>query len=93
VVNKYRLNAFLFSDLEHVLRVLSIDTLIITGVVTNGGCLLTAMDAFQRGFEVIMVSDCCAARSEESHLMGLNYLKPFAKILTANEALKLFERA
>ena len=86
VVNTYRMNAFLFSNLEYLLRVLGVDTLIITGVSTNTGCLLTAMEAFQRGFAVIIASDGCATYKEERHQSALEYLKPFAKILTADEA-------
>lgn len=77
VVSVYRMNQFLFSNLEHILRVLKVETLIITGVNTDTGCLLTIMDAFQRGFDVIVVTDCCASWNEEKHQMGLNYLKPF----------------
>ena len=77
VVNIYRMNHFLFSSFEHILRMLSVDTIIMTGINTNAGCLLTAVDAFQRGFDVIMVTDCCAAWNEEKHQSALNYLKQF----------------
>ncbi len=77
LVNIYRLNHFLFSNFEHILRVLKVNTLIVTGINTDTGCLLTAMDAFQRGFDVIVVTDCCAGWSEEKHQTGLSYLRPF----------------
>jgi nicotinamidase-related amidase len=88
VVNTYRMNAFLFSNLEYFLRVLDINTLIITGVSTNTGCLLTAMEAFQRGFKVIIASDGCATYKEERHQAALEYLKPFAQILTVDEIME-----
>jgi nicotinamidase-related amidase len=87
VVNIYRMNAFLYTNLEHILSFLHVDTVIITGISTNTGCLLTAMEAFQRGFEVIMVSDGCATYKEEKHRWALEYLKPFAKILTTDEVI------
>ncbi len=77
VVSVYRMNQFLFSNLEYLLRMLNASTLIISGINTDTGCLLTAMDAFQRGFDVIIVTDCCASWNEEKHQTGLDYLKPF----------------
>jgi nicotinamidase-related amidase len=92
IVNIYRMNAFLFSNLEYLLRVLGVNTVIITGVSTNTGCLLTAMEAFQRGFEVIIASDGCTTYKEEKHQAALEYLKPFAKILTVDEVIDQLKR-
>jgi len=77
LVNIYRMNHFLFSNLEHTLRMLKVDTIVLTGINTNAGCLLTAVDAFQRGFDVIIVTNCCAAWNEEKHQSGLSYLRQF----------------
>lgn len=77
MVSVYRMDQFLFSTLEYTLSMLKVDTLIITGINTDTACLLTAMSAFQRGFDVILVTDCCGAWNEEKHQMGLNYLRPF----------------
>ena len=52
------------------------------------------MGAFQRGFDVIVVTDCCASWNEERHQIGLNYLKLFGKLikqLTLTEAIALLE--
>jgi len=91
VVHIYAMNAFLHTDLEHILRALGVATLIMTGISTDASCLLTAMEAFQRWFDVIMVSDCCASWNEERHQRGLNYLKPFTKILNCEEVIKLLK--
>ena len=88
IIPVYAMDAFLNSLLERILRSLKISRLFITGLSTDIGCLLTAMGAFQRGFEVYLISDCCATRSEEKHQMALNYLKPFTKVVTADEAIE-----
>jgi len=88
-VTIYAMDAFLDSTLERVLRSLETKRVFITGQTTDVGCLLTSMAAFQRGFEVVFVSDCCASRSWEKHQMALNYLTPFAKILKAEQAIKM----
>lgn len=91
VVDIYAMDAFLRTDLEHILRASGVTTLIMTGLTTDASCLLTAMEAFQRWFDVVMVSDCCASWNEERHQRGLNYLKPFTKILHSDEVIKLLK--
>jgi len=85
----YAMDAFLDSPLERVLRSQEIKKVFITGQTTDVGCLLTSMAAFQRGVEVILVSDCCASRNLDRHQMALNYLKPFARVVKAEEAMRM----
>ena len=78
-VQKTRFSAFIqgSSNLEAVLRARGIDTVIITGTVTNVCCESTARDAMMRNFRTIMVTDANAATSDELHNASLSafYLK------------------
>ncbi len=62
VVAKPRYSAFYGTDLEAILRSKGIDTLIISGTVTNVCCDSTARDAFSRDYKVIFLSDGTATR-------------------------------
>jgi len=62
VVGKPRYSAFYGTDLEAILRSKGIDTLIISGTVTNVCCDSTARDAFSRDYKVIFLSDGTATR-------------------------------
>jgi ureidoacrylate peracid hydrolase len=68
-VIKTRYSAFIqgASDLEEQLKSRDIDTVIITGTVTNVCCESTARDAQMRNFRVIFVSDGNAANSDAEH--------------------------
>ena len=57
VIKKHRYSAFYNTDLETQLRNRGIETLIITGTVTNMCCESTARDAQFRDYNVIFVSD------------------------------------
>lgn len=57
VIKKHRYSAFYNTDLETQLRNRGIDTLIITGTVTNMCCESTARDAQFRDYKTIFVSD------------------------------------
>ncbi len=78
-IQKTRYSAFIqgSSNLEALLRARGIDTVIITGTVTNVCCESTARDAMMRNFKTIMVTDANAATSDELHNASLAafYLK------------------
>jgi ureidoacrylate peracid hydrolase len=72
-VDKHRFSAFLpnSSDLDALLRERGIDTLIITGTITNVCCESTARDANMLGYKVVFVSDATAAFTDEEHNAAL----------------------
>lgn len=53
--------------LDENLRGRGIETLIITGLVTNGCCDCTARDAFQHGYNVVVATDATAAMTDQEH--------------------------
>jgi ureidoacrylate peracid hydrolase len=75
-VVKNRFSAFIqgSSDIEVLLKSNDIDTLLVTGTVTNVCCESTARDAAMLNYKVIMVSDGNAARTDDEHNATLNNL-------------------
>jgi ureidoacrylate peracid hydrolase len=93
---KNRFSAFIqgASDLEIRLRAAGIDTVVIAGTVTNVCCESTARDAMMRNFKTILVSDACAARSDEEHKASLASLFwTFADVATADDVAARLEPA
>jgi ureidoacrylate peracid hydrolase len=88
-VYKTRYSAFADeSGLEEALGRAGIDTVLIAGTKTNICCESTARDAMMRGFDVVMVADCCAALSDEEHRSALeNVIQQFGDVLTADEVV------
>jgi len=77
------------SQLERLLRSLEIDTVLIAGTKTNVCCESTARDAMMLDFKVVMLSDCCAALSDDEHRSALeNIFQQFGDVSTADEALR-----
>jgi nicotinamidase-related amidase len=62
VVDKLFFSGFHNTDLDSILRAHDIDTVVITGTVTNVCCESTVRDAVHREYKVIVVSDACAAQ-------------------------------
>jgi biuret amidohydrolase len=57
LVIKRAFSAFFGTDLDHVLRVNGIETVIICGVATHSCCEATARDARHRNYNVVFLSD------------------------------------
>ncbi len=66
IIKKRRYSAFFGTDLELLLRELSIVNLYLTGVLTNICVYATALDARMRGFNVIVFKDLVASLSRET---------------------------
>jgi nicotinamidase-related amidase len=75
VLQKRRYSAFHGTGLDQLLRELEVDTLILTGVVTDICIQHTAADAFFRGYKLIVPEDCVEAVNEETQKAALNYLR------------------
>lgn len=77
------------SQVERVLRGHGIETLLIGGTKTNVCCESTARDAMMLDFNVVMVSDCLAALSDEEHRATLeNVIQQFGDVLAVDEVLE-----
>jgi ureidoacrylate peracid hydrolase len=87
VVEKVAYSAFYMSRLEFVLRKAGIDTLIVCGIVTNGGVASTVRDAHVRDFHTIVLSDGCAAFRPEVHDTTIRDLATIGPIMTCAEAI------
>jgi nicotinamidase-related amidase len=71
VVTKRRYSAFFATELHALLAELGVTTLALTGLVTDGCVQHTAADAFFRGYELIVVSDCVETRDDAAQQTSL----------------------
>lgn len=93
IKNRYSAMVAGSSGLERLLRSLEIDTVLIAGTKTNICCEATARDAMMLDFKVVMVSDCCAALSDDEHRSALeNIIQQFGDVMTGKEVLERLRR-
>ena len=86
-VEKVAFSAFYMSRLEWVLRKAEIDTLIIGGIVTNGGVASTARDAHVRDLRTVVLQDGCAAFSDALHTTAIEALRPVSTVATIADVM------
>ncbi|WP_112323537.1 cysteine hydrolase family protein [Oceanibium sediminis] len=92
-VEKVAYSAFYQTRLEYILRAMKIETLIVGGIVTNGGVASTLRDAHLRDIHTIMLTDGCAAFDPKVHAATLLSLATVTEQMTCAEALNLLEAA
>ncbi|TMM51803.1 cysteine hydrolase family protein [Sulfitobacter sabulilitoris] len=90
-VEKVAYSAFYQTRLEYILRALDIGTLIVGGIVTNGGVASTLRDAHLRNIDTVMLTDGCAAFRDDVHDATILSLGTVTHPMTCAEALKLLE--
>ncbi|HEY2533401.1 MAG TPA: isochorismatase family cysteine hydrolase [Xanthobacteraceae bacterium] len=89
-VKKIKYSAFIqgASDIDGRLRSRGIESLLITGTVTNVCCESTARDAMMLDYRVIMVADGNASLTDEEHAASLNnFLCVFGDVMTTDEVI------
>ncbi|MEO7403706.1 MAG: isochorismatase family cysteine hydrolase [Burkholderiales bacterium] len=93
VVEKRRFSAFTpgSSDLDQRMRGLGVDTVVITGTLTNNCCESTARDAMMLNYKVVFVSDGTATRTDEEHNATLaNVARIVGEVATTEQVLGKF---
>jgi len=85
-------SAFYSTSLMLLLENLNCRKLIITGVTTDICILFSANDAYMRGFELHVPSDCVAAVKDEYSRQGLSFIKRVLKADTRPSDKLRFDR-
>ena len=82
VLPKTSSGVFNSTNIEYLLRNIGIDTLVLTGFLTDQCVDHAVRDAADRGFYPVCVSDACATHSEQRHENALNAFKGYCRTVT-----------
>ncbi|WP_347561249.1 cysteine hydrolase family protein [Senegalia massiliensis] len=94
VVNKTTDSVVAGTNYTSLIRNMGIETIIVTGIVTDQCVASTVRDLADEGFEVIVVEDCCAAadhRLHENELEIMNVI--YCSIMNTDEVIDLVEKS
>lgn len=89
IKTKHRYDAFYGTDLDIILRNLGVDTVIISGCMTNYCCDSTARSAFMMDYKVVFGSDINATDDPVIHESTLKTMRRgFARVMSCDEIIK-----
>ena len=89
VIDKPGFGAFHKTDLETRLRTLGITQLVLTGVTTNCCVTSTLREAEDRGFECLVLADCCADPRAAQHDAAIAWMRRYGIFGTVAESRDL----
>jgi nicotinamidase-related amidase len=84
VEGKRGLDTFATTNLDFILRARGITTIALGGFLTNCCVESTMRTGYEKGYQVITLSDCVAATSAEEHKNAIQFDYPmFSEVMTA----------
>ena len=86
IEGKRGLDTFASTNLDFILRSTGVTKIALGGFLTNCCVESTMRSAYERGYDVITLTDCVAATSQEEHANALTYDYPmFSRPMTSAE--------
>lgn len=93
VVNKTTDSVTTGTNYLTLLRFMGIETVVVTGIVTDQCVASTVRGLADDGFQVICVEDCCAAGSMEHHDAELKIMSViYCDVMSADETIEVIEK-
>lgn len=94
VVNKTTDSVVNGTNYAFLLKNMGVETIVVTGIVTDQCVASTVRDLADAGFKVIVVEDCCASADMELHHAELRIMNIiYCNVVSSDEIIDIMEKA
>jgi nicotinamidase-related amidase len=92
VINKHRPSGFVGTNMDMILRTRDIETVVVTGCVTQGCVETTVRDAGNHDYYVVVPSDAVASQNKQLHDAALSVMAARWTVTTSEEITKIWKQ-
>uniref|UniRef100_A0A1I8BD37 Isochorismatase domain-containing protein n=1 Tax=Meloidogyne hapla TaxID=6305 RepID=A0A1I8BD37_MELHA len=92
VIPKTSSSLFNSTNFEYLMRNIGIDTIIVTGFLTDQCVAATICDGADRGFWMICVNDACGTSTRERHVNALNAFKGYCRMESTETIINAIQK-
>lgn len=92
VLEKYRFSVFWGTQLDPMLKIMDVNTVVICGGTTNACVETTIRDAYIRDMDVVMVEDCIGGVRDDWHRMATQVWRHYlGEVVTLDEFKQMLD--
>jgi len=92
VIHKHRPSGFVGTNMDMILRARGVETVVVTGCVTQGCVETTVRDAGNHDYYVTVPSDAVASQSKQLHEAALSVMAARWTVTSSGEITKIWEQ-
>ncbi len=92
LITKRQWGAFHGTEMDLQLRRRGIRTIVLGGIATHIGVESTARQAYEHGYELLIVKDVTSSNVEEAHAMSMKHIFPRLARLVSSDAITFMPR-
>lgn len=83
-IQKQRYSAFCGTELDLLLRQEKVDVVVLMGVCTDICVLHTAIDAYNLGYNIVLLEDCCCGTTADKHDFAKHHIEKILGGIVSN---------
>jgi nicotinamidase-related amidase len=92
IITKHTASIFIGTDFERMVRNAGITTIVFTGIATELGIESSAIDALNRDFYSVVVSDAVSSSDIDAHTCSLQNMERYLTVVSTNELANVWSR-